>query len=85
MRHMANFDEGAKCMDTPYENLANAIILQAVKDYRKALRILSRYPYNRPAQYERGSIERFFRSRWFGVLTHLDPELLIHRLREEAA
>ena len=69
----------------PYEELANAIILQAVKDYRKALRILSRYPYNRPVQYELGSIERFFRSEWFGILTRLDPETLIRRLREEAA
>lgn len=66
----------------PYEELANAIILQAVKDYRKALRTLSRYPYNRPAQYERGRIERFFRSEWFGVLTRLDPETLIHRLKQ---
>jgi len=69
----------------PYEELANAIILQAVRDYRKALRTLSRYPYNRPAQYTRLSIERFFRSEWFGVLTKLDPEPLIRRLREEAA
>ena len=29
----------------PYENLVNAIILQAVKDYRKALRFLKRHPH----------------------------------------
>ena len=29
----------------PYENLANAIILQAVKDYRQALRYLKRHPH----------------------------------------
>lgn len=29
----------------PYENLANAIILQAVKDYRQAMRFLKRYPH----------------------------------------
>ena len=69
----------------PYEELANAIILQAVRDYRKALRTLSRYPKNRVAQYEIGSIERIFRSEWFGVLTHLDPELLICRLGKETA
>ena len=28
-------------------------------------------------------IERFFRSDWFGVLTKLDPDLLIKRLRKE--
>ena len=29
----------------PYENLANAIILQAVKDYRQALSFLKRHPH----------------------------------------
>ena len=46
-------------MNDNYNNLANAIILQAVKDYRKALRTLSFYPYNRAAQYESRSIEQF--------------------------
>jgi hypothetical protein len=48
-------------MDTNCENLANAIILQAAKDYRKALRTLSLNPHNRSAQYECRSIESFFR------------------------
>ncbi|NNJ31997.1 hypothetical protein [Lacrimispora defluvii] len=34
-------------MTTPYENLANAIILMAVKDYRSALKKLKKRPnYN---------------------------------------
>ena len=70
-------------MDNNYENLANAIILQAAKDYRKALRTLSLNPHNRSAQYECRSIESFFRSGWFGLLTHLDPELLISKLKAE--
>ena len=32
---------------TNYENLANAVILQAVKDYRMALKCLERNPKNR--------------------------------------
>ena len=68
-----------------YENLANSIILQAAKDYRKALRTLSLNPHNRSAQYECRSLEQFFRSGWFGVLTRLDPELLIRKLNEEVA
>ena len=28
-------------------------------------------------------IERFFRSNWFGVLTKVDPNLLITNLRKE--
>ncbi|MGE5495380.1 MAG: hypothetical protein ACM3S4_08795 [Burkholderiales bacterium] len=66
-----------------YNNLANAIILQAVKDYRKALRTLSMNPNNRSAQYERSRIEQFFRSGWFGVLTSIDPEMLITKLKTE--
>lgn len=57
---------------TPYENLANAIVLSAVKDYRS-----SRNPD------ELKSIERFFRSDWFSVLTSVDGEFLIRTLREE--
>ena len=56
----------------PYENLANAIILQAVKDYR--------LPDN---ESELKKIERFFHSDWFSVLTSLDPDLLIQKLRKE--
>ena len=69
----------------PFEELSNAIILQAVKDYRKALRTLLINPHNRSTQNERRSIEQFFRSGWFGVLTRLDPELLIKKLKAEVA
>ena len=72
-------------MNTPYENLANAIIVQAVKDYRKVLRTLSLYPHNRSAQYERRSIEQFFCSDYFSVLTNLNPETLIVRLNKEVS
>lgn len=30
---------------TPYEELANAIVLQAVKDYRQAIHFLKRHPH----------------------------------------
>ena len=49
---------------TNYENLANAIILQAVKDYRMALKCLKRNPMNRTALADKDEIERFFRSQW---------------------
>jgi len=56
----------------PYEELANAIVLQAVKDYRL-----------HDNEKEIVSLERFFRSDWFGVLTSIDPEMLIAKLRKE--
>lgn len=68
---------------TNYENLANAIILQAVKDYRSAKRKLNRKPGNALAQAEIDSIERFFRSDWYKCLTDVDGELLIKKLNEE--
>ena len=67
----------------PYEKLANAIILQAVKDYRAARRKLKRNPRNHLAQAEIDSIERFFRSSWYGCLTEVEGEMLIRKLKEE--
>lgn len=34
-------------MDDKYEDLANAIVLTAVKDYRDALKKLEKYPNNK--------------------------------------
>lgn len=56
----------------PYEERANAIVLQAVKDYRLT-----------DDEAELAEIERFFRSGWFGVLSKVDPEYLIRNLRKE--
>ena len=56
----------------PYEELANAIVLEAVKDYRL-----------HDDEQELASIERFFRSGWFNTLTSIDPEMLISKLRKE--
>ncbi len=56
----------------PYQKLANAIVLQAVKDYRMT-----------DDERELKEIERFFHSTWFGVLTSVDPDLLISKLRKE--
>lgn len=68
---------------TNYENLANAIILQAAKDYRMALKGLNANPRNRSALAEKDEIERFFRSGWFSVLTSVDGEMLIRSLQKE--
>ena len=68
---------------TNYENLANAIILQAVKDYRMALNSLKANPRNRTAQADKTEIERFFRSQWYSALTSVDGEMLIRSLQKE--
>ena len=67
----------------PYESLANAIVMQAVKDYRSALLHLKKRPDHKVYQIEVASLERFFRSVWFGELTNLNAEYLIRRVNEE--
>ena len=71
-------------MTDAYENLANAIILLAVKDYRQALKLLSKNPHSRSAMAAVNEMERFFRSDWYEILTSVDGEMLIRKLREEA-
>lgn len=66
-----------------YENLANAIVLSAVEDYRKALMKYSKNPDSKTAKAEVDSLERFFKSQWYSVLTSVEGEFLIRKLRAE--
>lgn len=69
----------------PYENLANAIIVQAARDYMAALKKLKKNPRNREAMSDAMKLEQFFHSSWYGVLTTADPDYLIGELREKVA
>ena len=66
-----------------YQALANGIIEQAVKDYREALRRQKKHPDDKAAMKEAMELEKFFHSSWYGVLTQVDPDYLIDRLRKE--
>ena len=66
-----------------YTELAKAIVLQAVHDYRSTLNLNRKNPNNRKALPEAMEYERFFRSGWYMLLTNLDGDLLIDKLREE--
>lgn len=68
---------------TEYENLANAIILQAVKDYRMVRRCLKNNPRDKVSLSDKNEIERFLRSQWFAALTKVDGEMLIVSLNPE--
>ena len=70
-------------MDELYEKLANAIILQAVKDYRNALKRLKKHSSRDTDLFMKKEVEQFFRSKWYASLTTLDPEMLIRKLNEE--
>ena len=74
--------------DDPYIRLAEAIVVRACDDYRnpkEALRGMGYYRKPTPElkTYIRSEVERFIRSEWFMLITTLDPELLIEKLREE--
>lgn len=70
-------------MNRNYEDLANAIVLQAATDYRKVLRDLKRNPNYTPALRDKAEIESFFRSEWYQTLTPISGELLIKKLKAE--
>lgn len=64
-----------------YENLANAIILMAVQDYRNAVR--NKYTVGISREQALNDVEQFIRSQWFRELTDLDPEYLLRILHED--
>lgn len=66
-----------------YENLANAIIFQAVKDWRKSVRKIRKSPFEMQNYHKRDECEEFFLSPLFACLTELDGELLLKNLKEK--
>lgn len=71
---------------SPWQKLANAIVEQAVKDYRMEQARVKANPQNSDhAKAEVRKLERFFRSDWFEVLTDVDGRLILSRLKKEAA
>jgi hypothetical protein len=70
-------------MEDNYHDLANAIVIQAVKDYRKALRKLNKHPHHEAALTTKLEAEQFFLSSWYHGLTNLNGERLVHRLQSE--
>ena len=60
-----------------YEELANAIILQAVNDYRTS------WKKGRMGMAERIQLQRFFHSPLFASITDIEPDFLIRKLEEE--
>ena len=62
------------------QDLCNAIIEQAVKDYRRAL--AGEYVEHKSPEYVITECERFFRSTWYSILTKVDGERIITEIRK---
>lgn len=67
----------------PYEKLAAAVVMQAVKDYRAALRAVRKSPSSHYVKSQKKALERFFRSEWYLLLTDIDGEMVMERIRKE--
>ena len=70
-------------MEENYKMLANAIIIQAVKDFRTAYSMKKRFPDSGKAEKDIREITAFFCSQYFEELTDLDGPALLHQLMRE--
>ena len=66
-----------------YQALANAIIVQAVKDFKPAYRRLKRHPNDKLAQDTVREITKFFCSDYSCALSDLDGPALLNRIIRE--
>ena len=55
---------------------------QAARDYLYILRLLKRHPEDSRLQQEAAKFEEFFHSAWYDMLTDVDPEYLINRIKK---
>lgn len=67
----------------PEQQLANAIIAQAADDYRTCLRNLKINPRHKESMTMLQDCESFFRSEWYQMLTTIDGEMIMRKIREE--
>lgn len=65
-----------------YHNLANGIIIQAIKDYKYALKHYKDFDEHSREYFTILECERFFRSDWFKTLSNVDGETVISRIKE---
>ena len=70
-------------IDACWQDLAEAIVLQAVEDYRMAkMSLLAGMMDPKAATRIIRRCERFFRSQWFEDLTGLDGKKFLQRIKE---
>nr|DAM52719.1 MAG TPA: hypothetical protein [Caudoviricetes sp.] len=68
----------------PEQALGNSVVLQAVRDYRDAVKILSRGKRNKLAEEMRDECVKFFKSEHFNYFSKLDGTTLLLELEKEA-
>ena len=67
-----------------YRDLADAIVVQAANDYRKALDGRSYHTsLGKDSEWVKKEVEKFFHSSWFRALTKIDGDFLLEQLERE--
>ncbi len=69
--------------DEGFHALANAIILQAISDFKGAYIILKKYPDSKGAAAEVKDITKFFCSEYFTLLTNVNGPALLRKIKED--
>ena len=69
--------------DCGYEELAQAIVIQAADDYRQSYFSILENPRDKDARSEVEAIGRFFLSDWYRMMTRVDGAFLMGKLRTE--
>jgi hypothetical protein len=77
--------EEEKMKVDPYEFLAQEIIKQAVKDYKKAYKKMLKDPEDPTAAGTMKEVERFILSEWFTQLTSVDAEYFFKMMKKECS
>ena len=68
--------------DTGFENLANAIIVQAAIDYRREYDVLLKRPSDKDAKKRLAQLVDFFYSDYCLLLTKINPDYLIEQIEK---
>lgn len=76
-------DEISAATDACWENLANAIIVQAVDDYLAAHRVLKDDPDNLQAKATKRDVLSFLKSDWYETLTNVDASVIVGHLENK--
>ena len=67
-----------------YKSLCEAIVLQAIKDYRQAARRAKKGKNVSLARQQMEEVLVFINSKWFTMICDLDPVAVTEQLRKEA-
>ena len=68
---------------SPYEALADAVVLEAVEEYRAAYRKRRKGSETYKVKRDMKAIENFFHSQQFSLFSNLDGSALLSRIQKE--